>query len=93
MIKAAIFDLFGVLSTDGISVFCDKYFEGYPAKRAEAQRLMDQSNLGVFDYAYFVKELAALAGVPEKLVYDYPDDNAPNEPLLDYIRSELKPKY
>jgi HAD superfamily hydrolase (TIGR01509 family) len=91
--KAIIFDLFGVLSTEGFRVFCDKYFKNDPLKRTEAQQLMDQSSLGNVDYKSFIKKLAALGQVPEKLVYDYLDDNVPNEPLFDYIRQELKPKY
>jgi HAD superfamily hydrolase (TIGR01509 family) len=93
VIKAIIFDLFGVLSTEGFRVFCDKYFKNDPLKRTEAQQLMDQSSLGNVDYKSFIKKLAALGQVPEKLVYDYLDDNVPNEPLFDYIRQELKPKY
>src|SRR3989344_4609472 len=93
MIKAIIFDCFGVLSTEGFRVFCNKYFKDQPEKRAAAQELMDHSNLGLSGYRTFIQKLAELGQVPEGVVADYLDDNVPNEPLFGYIREKLKPQY
>jgi HAD superfamily hydrolase (TIGR01509 family) len=93
MIKAIIFDCFGVLTTSGFRVFRDKYFDGEPEKHRLALDLMSQQNLGLLTYKDFIKKVAALAKVSEETVKEYMDENKANEPLLNYIRSELKPKY
>jgi len=93
VIKAVIFDCFGVLTTEGFKVFCDKYFQSDPAKRAEATALMDSHTLGKIDYDTFSKELAALASVNRETIFEYLEGNKPNELLFDYIRTKLKPKY
>ena len=92
MIKAIIFDFFGVLSTEGFRVFRNKYFEDSP-KRALSQRLMDQHTLGNLSYEVFVEKLSKLAGVTTEVADDYLGKNKPNEPLIDFIRERLKPHY
>jgi len=93
MIKAVIFDCFGVLTTSGFRVFRDKYFADDIEKRDQALELMSQQNLGTLSYKELIKRVAKLANVPEETVESYMDKNKPNEPLFDYIRSKLKPKY
>src|SRR3989344_7068338 len=93
MIKAIIFDCFGVLSTEGFRVFCDKYFENSPDKRATAQDLMDRSCLGNMSFDEFESGLASLGGTSVETVREYLNRNRPNEPLFKLIREELKPKY
>lgn len=93
MIKAVIFDCFGVLTTSGFKVFRDKYFEGQPKKHQEALDLMAQQNLGILYYKDLIKKVSALAHVPEATVKEYMAENKANEPLFDYIRTKLKPKY
>ena len=93
MIKAIIFDCFGVLSTEGFRVFCGKYFKDQPKKRAQAQSLMDLHTLGSLTYEEFIDSLAKLAEQKSETVEDYLHSNRPNEPLFDYIREDLKPKY
>ena len=93
MIKAIIFDCFGVLSTEGFRVFCGKYFKDQPKKRAQAQSLMDLHTLGSLAYEEFIDSLAKLAGQKSEIVEDYLHSNRPNELLFDYIRENLKPKY
>jgi len=92
MIKAVIFDCFGVLTTEGFKAFCAKYFAGQPEKRAEAQDLMDQANLALMSHQEFVKRLAKLSEVAPQIVHDYLNSNQPNEQLFDYIRQKLKSK-
>lgn len=93
MIKAIIFDCFGVLTTEGFRVFCNKFFADQHQKRAQAQSLMDQLSLGNIQYDEFDNKLAELAGVGRKTVDDYLSGNKPNEPLFEYIEKQLKPRY
>ena len=93
MIKAIIFDCFGVLSTEGFRVFCDKYFNNSPDKRAAAQDLMDRSCLGNMSFDEFESGLADLGGTSVATVREYLNRNKPNEPLFKLIREELKLKY
>src|SRR3989338_6653993 len=93
MIKAIIFDCFGVLSTEGFRVFCDKYFKDSPDKRAAAQTAMDQLSLGNMQYESFENALTELAGVSKKIVSGYLGGNKPNVLLFEFIREKLKPKY
>lgn len=93
MIRAIIFDCFGVLSTEGFRVFCGKYFKDQPRKRAQAQSLMDLHTLGNLPYESFIDSLAKLAGQKPETVEDYLHSNKPNEPLFEYIKESLKPKY
>lgn len=93
MIKAIIFDCFGVLTTEGFRAFCTKYFVNQPEKRAEAQELMDQANLAQMSHEAFVEKLSKLSGKTTAEVHDYLDSNQPNEQLFNYIRQRLKPKY
>lgn len=93
MIKAIIFDCFGVLTTEGFKVFCDEYFEDSPKKRAVAKTAMDQLSLGNIQYEEFENTLAQLAGVSQKVVSGYLSGNKPNESLFKYIRESLKPRY
>ncbi|MBI2592254.1 HAD family phosphatase [Candidatus Saccharibacteria bacterium] len=93
MIKAIIFDCFGVLSTEGFRVFCDQYFKNSPDKRAAAQTAMDQLSLGNMQYESFENALAELAGVSKKIVSSYLEGNKPNVSLFEFIREKLKPRY
>jgi putative hydrolase of the HAD superfamily len=93
MIKAIIFDCFGVLTTEGFGIFRSKYFEGLPEKREKANRLMDELNAGRMDYQVFLNNLAQLSGVDKSVVLEYMTQNKPNEPLFKFIREKLKPKF
>jgi epoxide hydrolase-like predicted phosphatase len=93
MIRAIIFDCFGVLTTESFGLFRDKYFEGTPEKRAEANKLMDKLNTGQLAYDVFLNGLVDLSGASIAVVNDYMTRNKPNEPLFNFMRKELKPKY
>jgi HAD superfamily hydrolase (TIGR01509 family) len=93
MTKAIIFDCFGVLTTEGFTVFRDKYFMDEPAKREQAVALMDEHTIGRTSYEVFSQRLGELAGVEREVVSEYLEGNKPNEPLFEFIRDELKPKY
>lgn len=93
MIKAIIFDCFGVLTTDGWEPFCRKYFAEDPKKLRQAKILVGSLNLGNIKYEEFISQVAKLAKISERKALSYIDDNKRNEELFKYIRNNLKPKY
>lgn len=93
MIKAVIFDFFGVLALRGAASFRKVYLAGYPEKNAAAQRLNDDLGRGNIGYDDFIDILAKLGGVSRDKVLEFTEDYQPNTELLDYIRQNLKPKY
>ena len=93
MIKAIIFDFFGVLSTEGFKRFCDTYFPDDQVRRKQAIRLVTDHDAGLITKNEYAKGLAKLAGVSLDIVAQNMGDNTPNDPLLAYIKRDLKPKY
>lgn len=92
MIKAVIFDCFGVLTTEGFRSFCHKYMSGEPGSVTKAQQAMDQLNVGLISLDDFIKTLAELSGQSPAVVGEHLDKNTPNEELFEYIRWILKPQ-
>jgi HAD superfamily hydrolase (TIGR01509 family) len=94
MIKAIIFDCFGVLTTDGWLKFHDQFFElGSEAER-EAVELNHQADAGLLGQPDFVQRVAHLAGVDEAVAHQIIDEqHAPNDQLFDYTRDQLKPHF
>ncbi|MGE5312604.1 MAG: HAD family hydrolase [Acidobacteriota bacterium] len=93
MIKAVIFDCFGVLVGDALPQFVQTHLSQSPELVAEAWKSDDRTNLGkISEHEHFVL-LGKLAGIPVQQVIRELDANAPNQPLFDYIRAELKPRY
>jgi len=92
MIKAVIFDCFGVLATEAWLPFKAKYFTD-PEVHEEAESLMKQANSGLINNADFLQGIAKLAGLTPEAVLEALRHNVPNEPLFDYMRNQLKPKY
>jgi FMN phosphatase YigB (HAD superfamily) len=94
MIKAIIFDCFGVLTTEGFTLFCDTYFPDNPEKRQRALELITRHDAGLATRLEYMTELAELAGVGVGVVSEHiSGHNKPNQPLIEYIKSNLKPKY
>lgn len=93
MVKAIIFDFFGVLAVRGTESFRQAHLGDDPAVRYEARNLHDKLGLGLIAYDEFINELATLGGVDRQTVLKYTENYKPNLPLLDYIRNELKLKY
>lgn len=93
MIKAIIFDCFGVLTTDGWLKFLDTYLlDG--DKRTQAKRLNHTVDKGQMAYGDFIDQVAGLAAVDRQKVNDMLTEHlAKNDLLFDYISTELKPKY
>lgn len=93
MIKAIIFDCFGVLVGDALPQFVETHLSHNAELVAEAWKSDDRTNLGkISEHEHFVL-LAKLAGIPVAQVIRELDANVPNRPLFDYIRERLKPQY
>jgi putative hydrolase of the HAD superfamily len=93
MIKAVIFDFFGVLVTEGFKRFCDEYFAGSKIKRRQALDLVTAHDRGKISQEEYISELANLAEVDEDTVRAHMEGNQPNKLLISYIKTTLKPKY
>jgi HAD superfamily hydrolase (TIGR01509 family) len=93
VIKAIIFDFFGVLGLRDAASFRRAHLAHDPKKNQEAHRLNDELSLGKLGYDDFISELAKLGGVGRDKVLQFTEDYRPNEELLSYIRDQLKPHY
>lgn len=93
MIKAIIFDCFGVLTTEAFNLFRDKYLGDDEPKRQQANKAMDDLNMGLISYDDFVNQLAEVSGAGTNEVLAILEENQPNELLFGYIRTRLKPQY
>lgn len=93
MIKAIIFDCFGVLTTEGWEPFCQKYFKNKPDLMLKAHNLAKELNSGRMEYDEFITDVSELAGVSEQSARSTIDDNVTNQPLLEYLAQNLKPNY
>lgn len=93
MIKAIIFDCFGVLTTDGWLPFKRKYFSQDPALEAEATDYNRRTDAGLMSYEEFTSAIATLA----KVFYDEAkaaiEGNVTDDELFAFIAHELKPHY
>jgi len=86
MIKAIIFDCFGVLTIDGWLKFLDEYLPDGP-KRTQAKELNQQVDKGTLSYGEFIAGVADLAGTEPAVVDNTISEHLPkNEQLFDYIR-------
>ncbi len=93
MIKAIIFDCFGVLASDGWLPFRDKHFGGNPEQLEQARALNRSVDAGTTKYDDFVQAVADMAGVLESEAHEAIENNIPNEALFQYISEDLKGKY
>ncbi len=92
MIKAIIFDCFGVLATEAWLPFKAQYFGKDPVLFDQASQLANQANSGLIGYEEFIKSVAKLAGIDSTIVHQAMTCNVPNSELFDYIRG-LKTDY
>lgn len=93
MIKAVIFDFFGVLVTEGFKQFQEEYFSDSADKRRQAVELINQVDSASITMDAFTSKLAQLAGISPQKVQEELGGNKPNKLLLNFIREELKGKY
>ncbi len=92
MIKAIIFDCFGVLTTDGWKHLRGQYC-ATDEMRLKAHQIDVAVNAGQINYEEFLQEIATLTGRTVDEVRDVLSENVPNTQLFDHITTELKPHY
>lgn len=93
MIKAIVFDCYGVLASEKLLPFREKYFGSRPQLAARVTELIGETTSGLLDYNDFIKVVSKLAGVSEQNVRQQIEGNSPNVPLFEFIETELKPAY
>ncbi len=93
MAKAIIFDLYGVLALNGWQAFKELHFSDRLDVWEQVFELGKQVDAGFKSYDDLVQFTAEQAGQPVSMVRHQLEHTVANEPLLEYIRTELKPKY
>ena len=89
MIKAIIFDCFGVIATEGWIPFKNKYLGDSPEKLNAAKDAIGASGIGLITHDELVQSLSETTGLSFEEVKRNIEDNVPNESLLDFIMNEL----
>lgn len=92
MIKAVIFDCFGVLASEGWVPFRNQQFGADPAKLEQANYLMHQLVRGLITDEDFHEAVAELAETTPRTVADHMRRNVPDEEMFTFIQT-LKPQY
>ncbi len=92
MIKAVIFDCFGVLSTEGWLSFKAEYFGHDQQLLDRASHIIWQANGGLISYDDFIRSIAGLAGITPVMAAKAIGRNVPDEELFAYLK-ELKDRY
>jgi len=93
MIKAIIFDCYGVLVRSGWLPFREQHFGHDPELMEHAREMSRMKDAGLLTYAEFVKGVAGLAGVSEAQARESIENNPPNTQLFRWIRDDFKPQY
>jgi len=89
-IKAIIFDCFGVFYLDSH----DRLVEYFPAHQAILEELRHQNDHGWFTRENYLQAVARATGANiVELGRIILTDNQLNQPLVDFVRDELKPRY
>ena len=92
MVKAIIFDCFGVLATEAWLPFKAKYFGHDPELFKKASEIGHQADKGSISYDDCMKAIAKLAGITPEQAVEAIAHNVPDEELFAYVR-ELKKDY
>lgn len=93
MIKAVIFDLYGVLALNGWQAFKAKHFTDRPEVWDQVFEIGRKVDAGLADYDELVRFTSEQSGEIEDMVRYQLEHTVANEPLLDYICTDLKSKY
>lgn len=93
MIKAVIFDCFGVILADALSVLVAELAEREPEKVDEMRGIIHAANRGIIDPVASTQQVAELLGLTvEAYRQRISDGEVRNQPLLDYIK-QLRKNY
>ncbi len=93
MIKAIIFDCFGVLVAGTLEQFIDKHFARDQKLVQEAHDINMQASRGLMSYEQQIQQFAIMAGISVEQTHREMDANPRNDLLLSYIAQELKGAY
>lgn len=89
-IKALIFDCFGVFYLDSH----DMLVEHFPNIQHELEDLRRQNDYGYFDRQDYLHALMRITGAEQSQIENIIlGEHRVNQPLIDYVKSELKPHY
>jgi len=91
--KAIIFDLYGVLALNGWQAFKAKHFSDREHIWDEVFQLGRKVDAGLAGYDELISFTAEQTGESETAVRYQLEHTLPNEMLLGYIRTDLKPYY
>jgi epoxide hydrolase-like predicted phosphatase len=92
MIKAIIFDCFGVLTTDAWIAFKKRHLRHDGKKATQASMLNRLAGAGQLSYRDFLERISTLAGMSAADTQKEINTNTADEELFDYIKT-LKPEY
>ena len=92
MIKAIIFDCFGVLVISSYEPFKKRYFGDDQEKISKFTEVEDQSSRGEITLEQAYAGFAELAGISFEQCAKELSQNPRNAELLGYIKNELKPR-
>lgn len=93
MIKAVVFDCFGVLIEDGWRKLREERFLNDVVKLAKAHEIDDMVNAGLMSYEEFIDSVAELAGLSNVDVLERFKKVMVNDELFDFIRDKVKSNY
>ncbi len=88
MIKALIFDCFGVLASEGWLQFRDTYFGKDAATIEQANDAMKAWSLDMLSAEEFMAQMVEVSGETEKFIRDMLFRNRPDEALFGFIRTQ-----
>lgn len=93
-IKAIFFDFFGVISIAHCQLFFETAIPNYHKRRREFEELERQHDLGLITTDQYLRELSKATGLTvEQCLGQMRSQRVTNEPLLNYIKDQLKPNY
>lgn len=93
MIKAIIFDCFGVLALDGLVDFRDRHFKTDSDSLVEFEANNTRCDRGLMSYADFVTWLSKKTDLKTSEVRRQIEKTSPNIDLFEFIKYRLKPSY
>lgn len=93
MIKAIIFDCFGVLTTDGWLAYRGSHFANDPAKLQQANELIKKVDRGELSYDIFTQMIASMANDTATHVHAVISSHVRNEQLLEQIKATFYGHY
>lgn len=92
MIKAVIFDCFGVLTQDGWLSFCNKYMTD--DNKEELRYINHQADRGDISYEEFLNRVCELTGAPRAEAHsEITTTHTPNEPVFELVKNLKKNGY